>query len=381
MNNKIQPVRENLHGNIIADGDSAGILADYKELTIERVAIERFMGLHEVELSFSPNINIISGVNSTGKTAILKLMYASIKGREEAFGKDGRFQEAQLAEKIQAKLQGVFQLDAAGKLVEHGQDKAKLELGFKGGRAFSLELTQADSELKPDGKGMVTNRYSAVYIPDTEIISSAVSFASVYRKVKLDFEETCYDIAESLCSPQLRKLDASKEKVINLLSDLIMGQVVFEKSRFILRQEEAGQHDDYEMGLVSEGYRKIATLIYLIKNGTLNENSVLFWDEPENGMNPQMIKSLTLSIRAIADMGVQVFIATHDYFLLQYLNIYDRFDDKNNTYRYFSLYREDGNSGIQIDSADKMADLHHNSIMEEFENIYMNELEYMDGNS
>ena len=155
-----------------------------------------------------------------------------------------------------------------------------------------------------------------------------MNFAAVYRKVKLDFEETCYDIAESLCSPQLRKLSESQEKVVNMLSEMILGQVVFEKSRFILRQGTTEQYDDYEMGLVSEGYRKIATLIYLIKNGTLNERSVLFWDEPENGMNPQLVKALALSIRTIADMGVQIFIATHDYFLLQYLNMYNRFDDE-----------------------------------------------------
>ena len=31
------------------------------------------------------------------------------------------------------------------------------------------------------------------------------------------------------------------------------------------------------MGLVSEGYRKLATITYLIRNGCLNANSVLFW--------------------------------------------------------------------------------------------------------
>ncbi len=39
------------------------------------------------------------------------------------------------------------------------------------------------------------------------------------------------------------------------------------------------------MGLVSEGYRKMATIMYLILSGSLTKDSILFWDEPETNMN------------------------------------------------------------------------------------------------
>ena len=70
------------------------------------------------------------------------------------------------------------------------------------------------------------------------------------------------------------------------------------------------------MGLVSEGYRKLATIIYLITSGSLDKNSVLFWDEPETNMNPRMIKYIVEAVAELAKMGVQVFITTHDYFLM-----------------------------------------------------------------
>ncbi len=91
---------------------------------------------------------------------------------------------------------------------------------------------------------------------------------------------------------------------------------------FISMQKMAGE---FEMGLVSEGYRKLATITYLIRNGCLNANSVLFWDEPETNMNPGMIRPLVDAMMQLAKLKVQIFITTHDYFLQQYLNMYMAF--------------------------------------------------------
>lgn len=38
------------------------------------------------------------------------------------------------------------------------------------------------------------------------------------------------------------------------------------------------------MGLLSDGYRKLSMLIYMILSGSLNKNTILFWDEPETNM-------------------------------------------------------------------------------------------------
>lgn len=41
-----------------------------------------------------------------------------------------------------------------------------------------------------------------------------------------------------------------------------------------------------EFNLVAEGIRKMVLLWQLVKNGTLEKGSVLFWDEPEANINP-----------------------------------------------------------------------------------------------
>lgn len=41
-----------------------------------------------------------------------------------------------------------------------------------------------------------------------------------------------------------------------------------------------------EFNLVAEGIRKMVLLWQLVKNGTLEKGSVLFWDESEANINP-----------------------------------------------------------------------------------------------
>ena len=68
------------------------------------------------------------------------------------------------------------------------------------------------------------------------------------------------------------------------------GSVSQKDNKFYLKVKGAGE---FEMGLVSEGYRKLSTMTYLILSGSLNKNAILFWDEPETNMNPKLISHVT----------------------------------------------------------------------------------------
>ena len=132
---------------------------------------------------------------------------------------------------------------------------------------------------------------------------------------------------------------------------------------------------EFEMGLVSEGYRKLATIIYLITSGSLDKNSVLFWDEPETNMNPRMIKYIVEAVAELAKMGVQVFITTHDYFVQQCFNLisaYPKMNEGNLDIQFVSLYRNEEGK-IRYSTARQVSELEQNSIMEEFDALYLRE--------
>ena len=79
-----------------------------------------------------------------------------------------------------------------------------------------------------------------------------------------------------------------------------------------------------EMPVVAEGLRKVAMLARLISTGALLDKGYLLWDEPEANLNPKLIKVVAMSILHLCKQGIQVFIATHSYFLLKELEILSR---------------------------------------------------------
>ncbi len=64
--------------------------------------------------------------------------------------------------------------------------------------------------------------------------------------------------------------------------------------------------------------KKIAIMDRLLANGYLDYNSIIFIDEIESALHPKAVCQFLDMIDAIAnDMGLQVFITSHSYFVLK----------------------------------------------------------------
>ncbi len=59
----------------------------------------------------------------------------------------------------------------------------------------------------------------------------------------------------------------------------------------------------------------------LIRNRQLNAGAVLFLDEPETALHPKAIRQLSKIMVRLAALGVQVFLSTHNYFVIKQLYI------------------------------------------------------------
>ena len=96
------------------------------------------------------------------------------------------------------------------------------------------------------------------------------------------------------------------------------------EDRFYLKP---GTQAKLEFNLVAEGLRKIALLWQLIKNGTLEKGSVLFWDEPEANINPKYIPVLAELLIMLETEGVQI-LFLHMTILSKYIEVKRRQDSK-----------------------------------------------------
>jgi ABC-type transport system involved in cytochrome c biogenesis ATPase subunit len=343
------------------------------------------MIFENLDLEFSKNINIISGENSTGKTVVLKIIYSALKAVNEANKVRTDLTREKNEEILVNKLQGVFRPDnySIGRLVGRIQgsnrtgikiissDNSMMSFGFGNRQEKHLDM---DGALKDFMKGI-----EPVYIPPKEIISATENFMSLYDEYHIAFEETYYDLARLLDKPLKKGPNTNEQnRVLDKFEDIISGNIIQRDKKFYLKLKGYGE---FEMGLVSEGYRKLSTIMYLILSGSLGKNSILFWDEPESNMNPKMIQPLTEALIELAQMGVQIFVTTHDYFLQQSFSLASSYEEKGKRMdiNFISFYKEDGR--LKYEKAKKLNALKHNSIMEEFDHLYEREQDLFYGHN
>lgn len=360
-------------------------------MKVQSIKLKNFMLYEDFSMEFSPHINVICGSNSTGKTALIKLIYSLLKAwRDTDTEKETK---DRVNDAFFKKLTGVFRPDDAliGHLARKSEsssqcscnlyldDDTVIEVGFNSRAKSRLETLSY-----PPQKDGIDPQKTVIFLPPKEMISATENFRALYEEYHIAFDETYYDLAKLLDRPLKRGISLKKEAeltarqaqnhILDKLGELMQGSIIQRENRFYLRMSDK---EEYEMGLVSEGYRKLATLAYLIQNGSLNPHSVLFWDEPETNMNPKMIFPLVEAVLQLARLGVQVFVTTHDYFLQQYFNlaaVYPEANPDELKIKFISLYHmDDKKTVLQYEEADRVSDLEHNAIMEEFDAIYNRE--------
>ncbi len=344
-------------------------------MKIQTLNMKQFMAFEDAKMDWSDNINIICGENSTGKTTLLKVMYALLKPvskeNQETVTKDA--EEKQFVEK----LQGVFRPDdmKIGRLVTRIQGSARTEFGIQLDKNRTISVgfgnrQENHADVKTENLDK-TEKFDAIYIPTKEMISTTEHFATLYEDYHIDFEEMYYDLAKLLDRPLSKGPNTNEQnEVLGSFETIMKGKVVQKNKKFYLKVDGEGE---FEMGLVSDGYRKLSMLVYLIQSGSLNKNSVLFWDEPETNMNPKMIRPIVQAVVALAKMGVQVFITTHDYFVQQEFNMLTAYPELNPDkldIRFMSLYREENDRELKFEIQNSASDLTHNAIMQEFDALY-----------
>jgi len=332
---------------------------------IARLKVDDFGPLNDVDVTFSPTLNIITGGNASGKSQLLKLLYASTRS---LVGDVSRTKSA-LSSDIASTLIGVFRPDSLGRLARRvqGRSRASVEVKFGGigdplAFAFaSSAKTEVHIELVPRAPLVDT----PVFLPSRELLSLYPGLVSLIESREVEFDETWRDTAALLGRAPLRGPRGSAAgKLLEPLLGEIEGTVLEENGRFYVRlpsgRDGTGK---IEAHLVSEGYRKLAMIIRLVSNGVLLEGGYLFWDEPEANLNPETQRAVARAIVALAASGTQVFVASHSVFLLREMELVlsERAAPLQPTY--IGLYRESDESdgalslGVRAETATDPADL------------------------
>jgi len=81
------------------------------------------------------------------------------------------------------------------------------------------------------------------------------------------------------------------------------------------------------MPLTAEGIEKVGILTTLIRNRRLKKKTILFMDEPETALHPKAVRSLAEMIVTLSKADIQIFITSHNCFLIKQLAIIAKRDN------------------------------------------------------
>ena len=256
-------------------------------MAINRVEIKDYLVFKgEFSADFCLGVNVFIGGNGTGKTTLLRCLYELNQSY------------ARLVD-----TNGYTLVDADGYTV------------------VAESESEAGAHKRSWGTAIVGSRAkNYIYIPEKDILEHAkgllpfieqkdTGFSSLYKKVLISAQ----DIPT--------KTQSSMQKSIGQkISSIIGGYIEWVPSEGVFYMIKS---NGYRIPFSNEasGFKRLGFLALLVTSGQLETNSVLFWDEPENSLNPEYIPVIVDILLELANSGVQIFIATHSYTLTRFFDV------------------------------------------------------------
>ena len=335
-----------------------------------KIKLENYTVFKDQQIEFCPGINIFIGENGTGKTHVLKVLYSACQSvsKKTSFSQKlvstmlpDNYKISRLITRKVGNRNGLIRVTAG----ELGDTRDRvLTASFNGKtKRWGAEV------VGEDGWEQSFAGVSSIFIPAKEILSHSYNLNAASEMENVQFDDTYLDIinAAKVDISAGRNSD-SKKAMLKAVERMTHGTVVYDAKRdeFYLKSGNSKQ----EFNLVAEGIRKMALLWQLVKNGTLEKGSVLFWDEPEANINPIYIPIVVELLLELQRKGVQIFVSTHDYMFASYFEVKKAQGDR---VLYHSLSHKDAADEIVYEKSEKFADLKNNPIIAAFDKL-LNEM-------
>ncbi len=332
---------------------------------IKNININNFTVFKNTNIDFSPKINIIIGENGTGKSHLLKLLYALNLS-------DGNVSESEAEKTISNNLLKLFlpidnSLWKLKSTNSSGQSEIKVQYSNDDEMHFDFNINSKSIRMLNYNSNHTFPK--SIFIPPKEVLSFMKGFNSLYEKYDLSFDQSYNDICMSLNLPEVRD-DKLQEKVkwaIKEIENICGGKFIFYGGGKVTFKSN---DTEYSINAMAEGFRKIGMLSRLLETGVIQpgESGALLWDEPEANINPKLLRFIVETLLELSRNGQQVILATHNYILLKWFNslINTNMDDH---ILYHFLYVDKETKEVKIKSTDNYLEITQNPISETFEDL------------
>lgn len=274
-------------------------------------------------------VNVILGKNDMCKTILMKMLYAICKSSESfAFMTVNSPVTRSFDAILAAKLQGVYgrNVNGLGDLVRKNGAPHRLSVHAEmdGGMismvdfSFGSDTRTVIKDCTPTMTPL-SSSMNAIYVPANEVVTAFAAIKAIAKQYHFPgYDDTTLDLIDLLDIPVTTE-SMDFEDVSNRIKTIFGGELkqVNKNERFVFHKS----NNDFRMHLTAEGVKHMGVLATLINNGTLRKGTVLFLDEPENNLHPYALREVVKAIMKLSELGVQIFLTTHNYFVLKQLQI------------------------------------------------------------
>lgn len=349
-------------------------------MPIQSLSIENFAAFQKLEWNDHASLNVIIGVNDTGKTHLLKLLYAITRSVEEFWKK--QVDPKELHELLANKLRWTFLPPKMklGELVTHGVNSSlNVFLKWNEDNYLKFSLTrESTTTLEPSNLSAnksITGTQKATFIPTKEILSIFDAIVATRESQEIiAFDDTYYDLVKDYRHPLVQSNffynpEQHYKEILKSLNGVIDGELDTEGSNIVFRRGDK----TFNMHQTAEGIKKIAILSRLMRNNRITRTGdcVLFVDEPEANLNPQATVLFADILHEFAQSGIQVYLTTHSYYLLKRLEQLAR--QHKTDYALLDLRKQD-TGGVTGTVSQLKEGLPMNPIVEESLNLFDNDV-------
>lgn len=330
---------------------------------IEEIFLENCGPIEEVRWQPSPHINLVIGTNGTGKSILLKMLYVVLRSTEEFQRGDRKDSFRQV---VGEKLRHTFQVEKVGELVRKGADKLRLECTLNDQKVYFSFSPSAERGVGEISEIIKPRETLSFFLPPKEILT----LTPIIRRSRLQdqlfgFDDTYLDLTIALEGEPLKgDTHTDLVKARQKLLDLFPGRLEQFGDSWQFKEGNA----IYSIHVTAEGVKRLAMIDRLISNRSLHPGAVLFIDEPEATLHPQWIVAFMEILHLLASQGIQIFLASHSYFVLKALYVISKRENVN--IQVLSL--AEGTEPVATNLSEGMPD---NPIINESIALYERELE------
>ncbi len=303
---------------------------------LKTLEIKNFTVFEKLSIDFSSGINIFIGENGTGKTHLLKILYACCNQEDDIKAFASFFSSSGWASLKRNNNKNGFVIQ----VLDEYNDKITLI----DGNTSIYQMSFSKREIK------------SILIPAKEMLTHSKGLLALDRERDIPFDKTLIDIVAKAELGESKIITEFQQSLLSTISKVIDGEVIYENDVFYVRKNDGLK---IEFSMEAEGLRKFGLLWKLIRNGLLDKDSVLLWDEPEANINPQLIPNIVDIVLELHRQGVQVILATHDYNLAKYFEVNRK---KGDLVLFHSLYKTE--HGVKSETRDYFGMLTNNPIIQ-----------------